>query len=125
MIRVGTDITVIKRISKSKERFKERFLRHYLNPTEYNSSTPDATLAGLWASKEAIAKALGCGIGSKLSFLDITIKKDENGAPFFELSQDRLKDFPIEESSLSITHDGGVAMAVVVIKLKNVSKKIN
>ncbi len=117
MIRVGTDITVIDRIANSKKRFKERFLRHYLNDDEYNSSTSDATLAGLWASKEAIAKALGCGIGSELSFLDITIKKDKKGAPFFELSKEALEYFPIEESSLSITHDGGVAMAVVVVKL--------
>ncbi|WP_292654139.1 holo-ACP synthase [Nitratifractor sp.] len=117
MIRVGTDIVVIERIAKSYARFGERFLRRYLKAEEYESSTSDASLAGLWAAKEAVAKALGCGIGSELSFLDIIIRKDQKGAPQLQLAPEALKRFPVRESSLSISHDGGFAMAVVVLEL--------
>ena len=37
------------------------------------------TIAGFWASKEAISKALGVGIGKKLSFKDIKIYKTKKG----------------------------------------------
>jgi len=117
MIRVGTDIVLIERIAKSRARFGERFLRRYLHPDEYTEAGSDATLAGLWAAKEAVAKALGCGIGAELSFRDITVKKDEKGAPFLILSKEALSRFPLRESSLSISHDGGFAIAVVVLVL--------
>ena len=115
MVRVGTDIVKISRIKESYNRFGEKFLNRYLNSEEFNSKTSIESLAGFWASKEAIAKALGCGIGSELSFLDITIKKDKKGAPYFVLSKEALLRFNIKDSSLSISHDGGFAIAVVII----------
>jgi len=117
MIRVGTDIVVIERIAKSRARFGTRFLQRYLHPDEYTAASSDATLAGLWAAKEAVAKALGCGIGSELSFEEITIRKDKKGAPQLQLAPETLRRFPIRESSLSISHDGGFAIAVVVLVL--------
>ncbi len=74
-IKVGTDIVSIKRVDKSINRFGERFLKRFLLQTEIESTFKIETIAGYWASKEAIAKALGCGIGKELSFLDIEIKK--------------------------------------------------
>ena len=115
MVRVGTDIVVIERIAKSHIRFGKRFLRRYLHSEEYSEKSSDATLAGLWAAKEAVAKALGCGIGSELSFLDITIQKDKKGAPTLRLSPEATERFCLKESSLSISHDGGFAIAVVVL----------
>ena len=117
MIRVGTDIVSIERIAGSRARFGERFLHRYLHPEEYTPESSDATLAGLWAAKEAVAKALGCGIGSDLSFLDITIFKSDRGAPNLRLATSALERFPLRESSLSISHDGGFAIAVVVLEL--------
>jgi len=74
-----------------------------------------ASIAGFWAAKEAISKALGCGIGRELSFHDIIIAKDPRGAPTFSLSKEAQKIHKIKESSLSISHDGGFAIAVAVI----------
>ena len=117
MLKVGTDIVSIHRIERSIEHFGERFLRRYLNPGEYSPKSRSSSLAGYWAAKEAVAKALGCGIGSELGFHDILLHKNSKGAPSFTLSEEAMRRFPIAESSLSISHDGGFAIAVVVIVL--------
>ncbi|WP_456391838.1 holo-ACP synthase [Nitratifractor sp.] len=117
MIRIGTDLVSVSRIDKARKRFGDRFVKRYLSPDEVGPDMAAASLAGRWAAKEAIAKALGCGIGGELSFHDIRIEKDARGAPSFTLSPKVLRRFPIRQSSLSISHDGGFAIAVVIIVL--------
>jgi len=121
LIRLGTDITVIDRIARSVDKFGDKFKERYLLPEEIERVTSTASLAGLWAAKEAIAKALGCGIGSELSFHDITITKNPRGAPHFKLSEQaqKLHKVDIENSSLSISHDGGFAIAVAAVVFLN------
>ena len=114
-IRVGTDIVEIARIKRALERYEERFTKRFLSDTERNLTQKTASIAGFWASKEAIAKALGCGIGKELGFHDIILSKDAKGAPHFRLSPQAQALFPIASSSLSVSHDGGFAIAVVVI----------
>jgi holo-[acyl-carrier protein] synthase len=58
---------------------------------------------------------LGCGIGKELLFQDIEITKDAKGAPGFTLTPKAQKRHQIKGSSLSISHDGGFAIAVAVI----------
>jgi len=72
--------------------------------------------AGFWASKEAISKALGLGIGKECSFFDIKLQKDSNGKPYFLLSKKLIRKYGITDTSLSITHDGEYAVAVCVIE---------
>jgi len=110
-IKVGTDIVSIKRVEESIEKFGNKFLDRFLNSEEIESLKKVESIAGYWAAKEAVAKALGCGIGKVLSFKDITIKKNINNAPYFII---KSKNFNIIDSSLSISHDGGFAIAVVV-----------
>ena len=86
-----------------------------LNEEEKKLSQRAESVAGYWAAKEAISKALGCGIGAELSFLDIVIYKDEKNAPHFKLNTKAQKLHNITNSSLSISHDGGFAIAMVVI----------
>ena len=38
-------------------------------------------LAGRWAAKEALSKALGCGISGEYLFSEVEILPDEKGAP--------------------------------------------
>ena len=114
-MKIGTDITVVSRIESSLEKFGERFLNRFLTKEEQKLSSKIESIAGYWASKEAIAKALGCGIGAELSFLDITIYKDAKNAPHFKLSIKAQKVHKIKSSSLSIAHDGGFAIAVVIL----------
>ncbi len=117
MIKVGTDIVTISRIEKSLDTFGECFKAKFLNPSEMTLAQKPERIAGFWAAKEAISKAIGCGIGKELSFHDITIAKDAKGSPYFTLSQNAQKIHAIDSSSLSISHDGGFAIAVAVVVL--------
>jgi holo-[acyl-carrier protein] synthase len=114
-IKVGTDIIDIARVDESLLKFGDKFLNRFLNDSEINIAKKNETIAGFWAAKEAISKALGCGIGKELGFKDIEIKKNNKNMPYFELSG---SNFDIIDSSLSISHDGGFATAVVVIVVK-------
>ena len=114
-MKIGTDITVVSRIEKSYKKFGKKFLDRFLNKDEQELSSKIESIAGYWASKEAISKALGCGIGAELSFLDITIYKDKKNAPHFRLSPKAQELHKVKSSSLSIAHDGGFAIAVVII----------
>ena len=113
-IKVGTDIVSIDRIKKSIDKFGNKFLDRFLSKEEQQLSNRVESYAGYWAAKEAISKALGVGIGSELSFLDIKIKKTDKNSPYFELKTSK---FCIIDSSLSISHDGGFAIATVIIIL--------
>lgn len=114
-MKIGTDIIQISRIEKSLEKFGDKFKAKFLNSQERALAKKTETLAGFWAAKEAIAKALGCGIGADLTFHDIILKKNPKGAPSFILSKEAQKVHQVKSASLSISHDGGFAIAVVVI----------
>lgn len=114
-MKIGTDIIQISRIERSFEKFGDKFKMKFLNSNEIELATKVESIAGFWAAKEAIAKALGCGIGSDLAFHDIILSKNDRGAPAFTLSHHAQKIHNIKTSSLSISHDGGFAIAVVAI----------
>jgi len=117
---IGTDIVAIKRIEASLEKFGESFLQRFLSEEEYRQLEPTHTqrIAGFWAAKEAAAKALGCGIGKTLGFHDMRIIKRPSGAPHLMFSDTIIRRFGISQVSLSVSHDGGFAVAVVAVILK-------
>lgn len=114
-MKVGTDIIQINRIDKLLKTYGIKFKQRFLSKQEIAMARKTESIAGLWAAKEAISKALGCGIGAQLSFHDIVIAKNHRGAPYFTLNKEVLKVYRIKSSSLSISHDGGFAIAVVAI----------
>jgi holo-[acyl-carrier protein] synthase len=85
MIAIGTDILEISRVEATLERNGERFMRRILCPAEQREFAtavqPARLLAKRFAAKEAIAKALGTGIGRGVSWQDMTVEHDGNGAP--------------------------------------------
>jgi holo-[acyl-carrier protein] synthase len=89
MIAVGTDILKIERIDEVMARLGERFVARILTPEEreeYRASAQgNRLLAKRFAAKEAVAKALGTGIGRGVSWQDIQICHDDNGAPLVRL----------------------------------------
>jgi holo-[acyl-carrier protein] synthase len=95
MIAVGTDILRIARVEAVLARLGERFVQRILTPEELleysQSRQPQRLLAKRFAAKEAIAKALGTGIGRGVSWQDITITHDERGAPLVCLSGGALQ----------------------------------
>jgi len=115
-MKIGTDIVQIQRIETAVEKFGEKFLHRFLSEEEIATlGHKPESLAGYWAAKEAIAKALGTGIGAEVGFHDIRLGKDTRGAPHFTLSSRVREVFEVEGGSLSISHDGGFAIAVVAI----------
>ena len=116
---IGIDIVVISRVEKMIEKFGKKALEKFLSDDEIKLVKNPSTAAGFWAAKEAASKALQTGIGSTCGFHDIKISKTKKNAPKLKYKKRLRKKFKIQNSSLSITHDGGFAIAVVVNQLKN------
>ena len=95
MIRIGTDILEIARLEAVLERQGQRFVDRILTPDERAeyaaSATPVRLLAKRFAAKEAIAKALGTGIGRGVSWQHMQINHDDMGAPRVRLTQGALE----------------------------------
>ena len=87
---IGTDIVEIQRIADVVERQGDKFVQRILTDAEQQEylrlNCALSFLAKRFAAKEAVAKALGTGIGHGVSFRDINIIKTERGAPAVELS---------------------------------------
>ena len=114
---IGIDIIKTARMEQFMERFGEKALLRFLTLEEISLVKNHKTAAGFWAVKEAFSKALGLGIGKDCSFFDMKIYKSETGAPKLALSKKIVEKCKIESTSLSITHDGEYAIAVVAVEL--------
>jgi holo-[acyl-carrier protein] synthase len=95
VISVGTDIIKVERIEAVVARLGDKFVRRILTETErleyHDSGIPIALLAKRFAAKEAVAKALGTGIGRGVSWQDIQIEHNDNGAPLVVMSGGALR----------------------------------
>lgn len=116
---IGIDITSIDRIKKMYEKFGLKAYEKFLNPKEIELIKRPETAAGFWAAKEAASKAIGTGIGVSCGFHDIKISKGKLGNPKIKYKKKVREKFNIKKSHLSITHDAGFAIAVVVNIFKN------
>ena len=120
IIGIGNDITECARIQAVLEKHGKTFLDHLL--TEREQSLAGGRLefyAGRWAAKEAVAKALGCGIGTHCAFTDIEILNDESGRPYAVLSgaaQRTAAELRAERIHLSISHERHYATACAVLE---------
>lgn len=116
---IGIDVTSINRIKNMYEKFGRKAYERFLDDEEIALVKRPETAAGFWAAKEAASKAIGTGIGKICSFHDLKIKKTKKGAPKLKYTKALRKKYKIKKTVLSITHDQGVAIAVV----HNFSKK--
>jgi holo-[acyl-carrier protein] synthase len=109
---VGVDLVDLARF-ESKLTETPALVERIFTPSERDRSMQ--SLAGVWASKEALIKAIGNPSG--LNWQDVTVAKDSLGKPHLELSgatKDRADQMGITSWHLSISHDGGMACAFVV-----------
>jgi holo-[acyl-carrier protein] synthase len=122
---IGIDLIKTDRMKQLIERFGDRGLHKFLSDDEIKLIKNSRTAAGFWAAKEACAKALGCGIGSECGFHDIILSKSPKGAPKMTLAPHLVESFGITDASVSITHDGEYAIAVVALeRFKNMLRRI-
>lgn len=114
MIGIGIDITPVERISSMQDKYGDKFLDKLLAVGEQGGNVE--TLAGLWAAKEAVAKALGTGY-SGFGPTDICILRDALGAPSVEL-RGKAKEIALLRGvttvKLSISHAAGLAVACAI-----------
>jgi len=114
IIRVGIDLVEISRIEKAMRR--PGFRQRILTPEERILCTTPTRVAGRWAAKEAIAKALN----SNITWQQIEILNDDTRAPHVVIHQ-RSWDPRRYRMHISITHERNMAAAVAV--LESISQK--
>jgi holo-[acyl-carrier protein] synthase len=111
IVGVGVDVCSLERCGAATAR--PGVLERLLTPAERAGRLE--TLAGRFAAKEALAKALGAPAG--LVWSDCVVSADAAGRPSFEVSGTvaaRAAALGVRTLHLSISHDGGVAVALVV-----------
>lgn len=117
IIRTGLDLIEIDRLRNIRPGLRDRFLTRVYTQVEISESAGrDEYLAGRFAGKEAVAKALGCGIGP-IRWQDVEITTDEAGAPRVSLygeAKTIAAALGITAWSISISHTATVAAASVV-----------
>ncbi len=114
VVGVGIDVADLERFAASLQRtpgLRERLF------TPGERSLPVSSLAARFAAKEALAKALGAPAG--LDWQDAEVVTEESGQPRFELSGTvaaRAAELGAGEVLLSLSHDAGIASAVVLLQ---------
>ncbi|MDB5106976.1 MAG: 4-phosphopantetheinyl transferase [Fibrobacteres bacterium] len=116
---IGTDISHIERIKKLSPEAVSRILTgpeaEYCN----RYTAPHERIAGRFAAKEAILKALGTGWGQGLGWGQIEILPDASGAPVATLTgaaRDKLISLGATRCLVSISHQGDYATAFAIIE---------
>ena len=102
MYKIGVDIVHIPRVEKSLER--ETFIKKVFTQNEIAYCKRAESFAGIFAAKEAYFKAVGTGM--QFPITDVEVLHDENRKPYLN---------SVENSDLSISHDGEYAIATVIL----------
>jgi holo-[acyl-carrier protein] synthase len=129
-IRIGSDICSSVRISRVYEKYGVRFLNKILTEAEKSyvlSKSPQGapgrkqrlieTIAGRFAAKEAIAKALGTGWRG-ISWHEVEIINIPSGAPCVVLhgrAAELLASLGCHRAEISLSHDSEYALATALI----------
>jgi holo-[acyl-carrier protein] synthase len=111
----GVDLIEVERIRRklSDTVFLERIFTKRERDECLRRARPEECLAARWAAKEAVAKALGTGIGKFLTFQNVEVISGKGKAPRVHITGPYAK-FPMR-IALSFTHTHLTAAAVVMI----------
>ena len=119
MFQTGVDIIEVARIARAAERHGERFYkRFFTNSERAHCGCRFPALAARFAAKEAVAKALGTGIGD-VKWVEIEVVNDERGRPKIVLHGAAAMvaaDLGLTEWSLSLSYTHEHAIAFVVAR---------
>lgn len=118
---VGVDLVKVDRFQKmleNKEGLKKHFTGYEIEYVFSKGENKLNSLAGIFACKESVLKALGLGIFSnKLTLKDIEIKH-LNGRPVVEMSSKLfyyLQKLGCDDIKVTISHDGEYAISECII----------
>lgn len=126
-MRTGIDLVLVERfkdiaknLEKSKKIFTETEIK-YINSKrgkcDNDLKLPPylKTIAGIYAAKEAVLKALGVGIGNGIGLNEVEIDHENEGACVVKLTKNAekwQKKHKISQISVNISHDGDYATAI-------------
>lgn len=117
MLRCGIDMIEIQRVEEGINRLGERFLNRFFTSGERaDCEDRPSRLAARLAAKEAVAKALGTGIGD-VRWVEIEIRCGERGRPVLHLhgaAASIAQSMGLTQWDVSLTHTAGHAAAMVV-----------
>ena len=117
ILRTGVDILEIDRLDSVSPAIRRRFIQRVYTPAEREILGEDnEALAGRFAAKEAVSKALGSGIGF-VRWQDIEILNGPYGEPVLNLYGNAVKiaeRLALDTWSVSISHSRNHAVAVAV-----------
>jgi holo-[acyl-carrier protein] synthase len=124
IIGIGTDLVEIKRVERIIQRYGERFLERIFTERERaecgrRPQQQAEAFAARFAAKEAAMKALGTGYRQGVVFRDIEVRHQPSGKPellFSGLARERAVALGTSSAHVSLTHDGGNALAVVILE---------
>lgn len=114
----GVDIVNVNRIKRILNNKREKFYEKIFTKREIEyiikKGHKPTTVAGNFAAKEAVSKALGTGIGT-IGWKDIEILREDSGRPYIHFKSREIIDrFKIKEIQISISHETDYAIAFVV-----------
>jgi len=114
---IGVDIVEIARIEEAVERFGQSFLRRVYTESELKvCRNKPSRLAGRFAGKEAVMKALGTG-AKGISWREIEILSEPSGKPFVRLygkAQNKADGLGLANLAISLSDSREYAVAFVV-----------
>lgn len=124
IVGTGIDLVEIERVARSIERYGRRFLERVYTAGEIaycerKRRNAAESYAARFAAKEAGAKALGTGMGFGVTWREIEVGREPAGRPLLLLhgrAAEIAQAMGVERSSLSITHTGSEAMAMVILE---------
>jgi holo-[acyl-carrier protein] synthase len=114
IVGIGVDVVDLKRFERAASR-TPALLERLFTPAE--RSLPLRSLAGRFAAKEALIKAIGDSTGVR--WHDMEVVSNDLGNPSFELHKavaGIVRDRGIERIHLSMSHDAGIAVAYVIVE---------
>ncbi|MBA3234159.1 MAG: holo-ACP synthase [Propionibacteriales bacterium] len=114
VVGVGIDVVDVARFGETLDRTPGLRGRLF-TPAELER--PLASLAARFAAKEALAKALGAPAG--LHWVDAEVRTDSTGRPSLNLTGSvarRAAHLGVADVHVSLSHDAGIASAVVVLE---------
>ncbi|WP_018868424.1 MULTISPECIES: holo-ACP synthase [unclassified Thioalkalivibrio] len=119
---IGTDLVQVARMQGMWDRHGHRLAERILHPVERADlplEQPGGFLARRFAAKEALAKALGCGVGADMALSEAGVIHDARGRPEFVLggrAQSTAERLGVSVIHLSISDEREYAQAFVVIE---------
>jgi holo-[acyl-carrier protein] synthase len=120
---IGIDVVQVSRLVASLERFGARFEARLFTDGELEycrrHKDPLPHLAARFAAKEAASKALGTGMSGGVGFKQFEVIQPGGRQPrlvFHGVALERYQGLGCTGSHLTLAHDGGLAIACVVLE---------